>query len=238
MDLKPIIGVTSSIKEGKTLTTGMDNAHSIIKAGGVPLVLPSVTDESVLERLATTLDGLLVTGGGDVDPMLYGEEPHPALGEVCPERDRFELTIIRRFLQIDKPVFGICRGCQVLNVAAQGDMFQDIHAQAEHTLLQHYQKSPRGHATHFIEIEDQSLLHGIVQVIRLKVNSFHHQAIRKAGEGFAITARSSDGIVEAIESKQHRFAIGVQWHPENMTRTGDQPSLQLFEAFIKACQVK
>lgn len=236
--MKPIIGVTSSIKEGRTLTTGMDNAYSIIQAGGVPLVLPSVTDVSVLERLAATLDGLLVTGGGDVDPTLYGEEPHPALGEVCPERDRFEMAVIRRFLQLDKPILGICRGCQVLNVAAQGDLFQDIHAQADHTLLQHYQKSPRGHATHFIEIEEHSKLHGIVQATCLKVNSFHHQAISKAGEGFAITARSSDGIVEGIESKLHRFAIGVQWHPENMTRMGDQPSLQLFEAFIKACQVK
>lgn len=232
--MKPIIGVTSSIKEGKTLTTGMDNARSVIRAGGAPVVLPSVTDESVIERLAETLDGLLVTGGGDVDPTLYGDEPHPALGEVCPERDRFELAVVRRFLALDKPVFGICRGCQVLNVAAQGDLFQDIHAQADRPLLQHYQKAPRGHATHFVDIEAGSRLHGIVQAERLKVNSFHHQAIRRAGEGFVITARSGDGIVEAIEGGRYRFALGVQWHPENMTGAGDRPSQQLFEAFVAA----
>ncbi|PYI55623.1 gamma-glutamyl-gamma-aminobutyrate hydrolase family protein [Paenibacillus flagellatus] len=233
--MKPIIGVTSSIKEGKTVTTGMDNARSVIQAGGVPVVLPSVTDESALERLAATLDGLLVTGGGDVDPTLYGEEPHPALGEVCPERDRFELAIVRRFLALDKPIFGICRGCQLLNVAANGDMFQDIHAQAGRTLLQHYQKSPRGHATHFVDIEERSLLYRIVGERRLKVNSFHHQAVRKPGDGFVITAASGDGIAEAIESGRHRFALGVQWHPENMTGAGDRPSRQLFEAFVQAC---
>lgn len=234
--MAPSIGVTSSIREGTLLTMGMDNAHSVVNAGGVPLVLPNIANESVLDQLAASLDGLLVTGGGDVDPTWYGEEPHPALGEVSPERDQFEIALIRRFLQRNKPVFGICRGCQVLNVAADGDMYQDIYAQSGRPLLQHSQKAPREHASHYVDIVEQSMLHSIVQNIRLKVNSFHHQAIRRAGAGFAITAYSSDGIVEAIESTQHRFALGVQWHPENMTRSGDPAARLLFEAFVHACR--
>ncbi|NOU96889.1 gamma-glutamyl-gamma-aminobutyrate hydrolase family protein [Paenibacillus sp. LMG 31456] len=233
--MKPIIGITSNIKDEKLLTTGLSNIHAIVKAGGVPVVLPNISDEAAIERMLESIDGLLVTGGGDADPTLYGEEPLPQLGEVCPERDQFELLLITGVLKKNKPVLGICRGCQMINVAAGGDLFQDIYSQHQTQLLQHTQKAPRSHTSHYVDILENSLLHNIVQSSRFKVNSYHHQAVRSVAEGFEITARSSDGIIEAYESKKHRFVVGVQWHPENLVRSNDIYSQKLFNALVQAC---
>ncbi|WP_307552352.1 MULTISPECIES: gamma-glutamyl-gamma-aminobutyrate hydrolase family protein [unclassified Paenibacillus] len=235
-DLKPIIGITSNIREEKLLTTGISNIHAIVKGGGVPIVLPNLSDESMIDRLADSIDGLLVTGGNDADPTLYDEEPHPNLGEVCPERDYFEIRLITKLLTRNKPILGICRGCQMINVAAGGKLYQDIHVQYGKPLLQHTQKAPRSHPTHYVDVKESSLIHDIVQSTRFKVNSFHHQAVRSVPEGFDVTALSSDGIVEAYESKQHHFVLGVQWHPENLAQKNDVYSLRLFNAFIEACR--
>lgn len=234
--MKPIIGITSNIRDEKLLTTGLCNVHSIANAGGVPVVLPNLADCSDVERIANSIDGLLVTGGGDVDPTIFGEEPHPQLGEVCPERDRFEIMMITEVLKLDKPIFGICRGSQMINVAEGGDLFQDIYSQHSNQLLQHRQNAPRSHPSHYVEVVEGSLLHDIAQSARFKVNSYHHQAVRRLPEAFEVCARASDGIVEGFESKKHRFVLGVQWHPENLTRKQDVYSLKLFNAFVKACQ--
>lgn len=234
--MKPIIGITSNIREEKLLTTGISNIHAIVKGGGLPIVLPNLSDESLIDQLVESIDGLLVTGGNDADPTLYGEEPHPNLGEVCPERDSFEMALIAKFLKKDKPIFGICRGCQMINVAAGGNLFQDIYTQSDKPLLQHTQKAPRSHPTHYVDVKENSLLYGIVQSTRFKVNSFHHQAVRSIPKGFDITALSSDGIIEAYESKEHRFVLGVQWHPENLVQKNDVFSINLFSAFIEACR--
>lgn len=233
--MRPIIGITSDIRNENLLTVSLNNVHAIVKAGGVPVVLPNIADAAV-ERFAETIDGLLVTGGGDADPTFYGEEPLPQLGEVCPDRDRFELLLINRMLQKDKPVLGICRGCQMIIVAAGGNLYQDIYSQHRTQLLQHTQKAPRTHTSHYVEIAEGSLLHGIVQSSRFKVNSFHHQAVKTVADGFAITGRASDGIIEAYESNNHRFVIGVQWHPENLACADDIYSLRLFNALVHACR--
>lgn len=234
--MKPIIGITSNIRDEKLLTTGLSNIRAIVKAGGVPIVLPNLSEDSEVDRLVESIDGLLVTGGGDVDPNIFGEEPHPELGEVCPERDHFEIMMISKFLKLDKPILGICRGSQMINVSAGGDLFQDIYAQHDHQLLQHRQNAPRSHVTHFVDVAENSLLHQAVQSTRFKVNSYHHQAVRKVAEGFEVCARASDGIIEAFECKTHRFVLGVQWHPENLTGKNDIYSLKLFNAFVQACQ--
>lgn len=234
--MKPVIGITSNIREEKLMTTGMDNIHSIIKAGGAPIVLPSITDEGAIDRIVEVLDGLLVTGGGDIDPTLFGEEPLPQLGEICPDRDFFEIRLIIRCLELNKPILGICRGCQMLNVSKGGNIFQDIHAQHSKPLLQHYQKAPRYHTSHFIDISEGSKLSGIIQQNRIKVNSYHHQAIKNIAKGFEVCATSSDGIIEAFESNEHRFVVGVQWHPENMMRKDNESSNKLFHAFIETCK--
>lgn len=235
--MKPVIGITSNIRDERLLTTGMDNVHSITKVGGAPVVLPNIVEEDAIDRMVQVLDGLLVTGGGDIDPTLFGEEPLPQLGEICPDRDYFEMKLIIKCLEQNKPILGICRGCQILNVTIGGDMYQDIYSQLSKPLLQHYQKAPRYHSSHYIEIAEGSQLNRIFGRKRIKVNSYHHQAVRTIGKGFAECAVSADGIIEAFESEECRFAIGVQWHPENMMRRNDEASTKLFKAFIQACRV-
>ncbi|WP_067724630.1 gamma-glutamyl-gamma-aminobutyrate hydrolase family protein [Oceanobacillus damuensis] len=230
--MKKIIGITTDIKNEKLLTTGLDNIKSIVKSGAVPVVLPNLDDEDSINQLAELIDGLLVTGGGDIDPTLFGEEPHPNLGEICPDRDRFEMLLITKLLELDKPILAICRGCQILNLATGGDMHQDIYAQSQRPLLQHYQKAPRTHTSHYIDVTENSFYQKIVQATRFKVNSYHHQAVRKIGDGFEVCAKSSDGIIEAFESKKHRFVIGIQWHPENLFQNEDIFSLILFKYFV------
>lgn len=231
-----MIGITSNLSKESSLTINQDNILSIIEAHGVPFVLPNISDVAAIDRMAETIDGLLLTGGGDIDPTLFGEEPKPNLGGICPIRDQFEILLITRLLKMNKPILGICRGCQILNIAMGGDMYQDIYSQIPTELLQHQQQAPRWHASHFVAVEQGSLLHEITQSLKFKVNSYHHQAVRKVAMGFEISAKSSDGVIEAIESKEHRFVLGVQWHPENMTKKEEVYSREIFKAFIEACK--
>ncbi|MBT2689384.1 gamma-glutamyl-gamma-aminobutyrate hydrolase family protein [Bacillus sp. ISL-47] len=232
--MKPVIGVTSDLHD-QLLSLSMDNIISLINAEAVPIVLPNLLDEENADQLTETMDGLLVTGGGDIDPILFGEEPHQKLGNICPERDAFEISIIHKMLTLDKPILAICRGCQILNIAAGGDMYQDIYTQLDGTLLQHSQKSPKWHATHYVNVNKDSLLYKIAQKEKFKVNSYHHQAVRKMPVNFEVCAISNDGVIEAFESKKHTFVLGVQWHPECMTQKKDGTSISIFHAFVRAC---
>lgn len=233
--LQPIIGITGNVKDETRLTASMNTVRSITKAGGTPVVLPIVDDRDVMARFVDVIDGLVLSGGMDVDPTLYGEEPHPKLGKVSPERDFFEINIARAVLDKGKPLLGICRGCQVLNVSLGGTLFQDIHAQSSQPLLQHVQQAPRYHGSHFAEISNDSKLKAVVGQERIRVNSFHHQAVKEVGRGLVVSAVASDGVVEAVESTEHPFVIGVQWHPEHMALHDDEPSNSLFRAFVSAC---
>lgn len=233
--MKPIIGVTSNLDDTQ-LSVSMDNIHSLLNAGAIPIVLPNLLEDGKIEKLAEEMDGLLLTGGGDIDPTLFGEEPHQNLGSICPERDTFELSIIQKMLALDKPILAICRGSQILSIAAGGDMYQDIYFQMGVPLLQHAQKAPRWHASHFVNVKRNSLLHRATGERSFKVNSYHHQAVRKMPENFEVCAEANDGVIEAFESNKHSFVLGVQWHPECMTQKNDHPSIAIFEAFIKACK--
>ncbi|MFA9555777.1 gamma-glutamyl-gamma-aminobutyrate hydrolase family protein [Evansella sp. AB-rgal1] len=232
--MKKMIGITSNLRHDGVLTTSQDNITAITKFGGVPVVLPNISDEKSIDKLIDSIDGLLVTGGGDIDPTLFGEEPHPDLGEINPERDVFEMILIKKCLDRNIPILAICRGCQILNIAAGGDMYQDIYAQTFHQLLQHSQRAPRTHTSHFVEVAEDSLFHQIVQSSKFKVNSYHHQAVRDLADGFKVSAKSSDGIIEAFESEHHKFVFGIQWHPENLLQTDDINSVKLFKAFIES----
>jgi putative glutamine amidotransferase len=231
----PIIGVTSSLKDERLITVADDNIYAIEQAGGIPVILPNLSPPESIDYIAQKIDGLLLTGGGDIDPTLFGEEPHKNLGSITPSRDEFEIHIIRKMLEQNKPILGICRGCQILNIAAGGDMYQDIYTQHDYELLQHSQRAPRSHTSHFVKISDHSLLAKMTESERFKVNSFHHQAVRNLGHGFKGSAVSSDGIIEAFESVQHSFVLGVQWHPECTVRDHDHPSEKIFKSFIEAC---
>lgn len=235
--MKPFIGVSVSIDDGENLyQSGKANSLAIEEAGGIPILLPFLQDNDSIDELVDRLDGLYLTGGGDIDPICFNEEPHKALGTVQPHRDAFELTITKKMLEKNKPVLGVCKGAQIINVASGGDIFQDIYSQIDQELLQHNQKRNKEYPSHTVEVVAGSLLHKLIGGKKIRVNSFHHQAIRKVGENFIITARASDGIVEAIESKAHRFALGVQWHPEHLAVGGDEEiSKGIFRGFVTAC---
>lgn len=232
--MKPIIGISSNLKE-HMLSVPTFNIHAITQFGGVPIVLPNVK-EDVIESIAEMIDGLLLTGGGDIDPTLFGEEPHQRLGSIVPERDVFEVALVQKMLELNKPILGICRGAQIISIAAGGDMYQDIYTQTDVQLIQHDQQAPRSHASHFVQVTEGSFLSSIVGVEKFKVNSFHHQAVRKMPSGFEVSGIASDGIIEAFESKNHAFVLGLQWHPECLLLENDSVSASIFNAFIEACK--
>lgn len=237
--MKPVIGITSSIAKDESWHRVTDlNVKAITEAGGVPAILPNISEVKMIQQMADIIDGLLGTGGYDIDPLLYGEEPHQKLGTVTPARDHFEEIIFKEMLQRNKPILAICRGMQMLNVVAGGDMYQDIYAQIDQpNMLQHSQQAPYQYGVHFVHIEKNSLLFQMTETEKIKVNSNHHQAVRNVPSSFKISGKTSDGIIEAIESKEHYFVLGLQWHPEHMASAGDQVSKKIFRSFLQACQI-
>jgi len=206
--------------------------ESIIEAGGVPLLLPPCVERGMAERYVDMVDGLLFSGGFDLDPSYFGQEPHPRLGHVGPVRDAAEMELARCALERDKPILAICRGLQVLCAAAGGNLWQDLRL-CDHEVVQHRQDAPRWHASHRVKMEPGSQLAGILETTQLRTNSFHHQAVREVGTGLRAVAWSDDGLVEAVEGTAYRFVIGVQWHPECMW-SHHPPQLALFRALVRA----
>jgi len=212
-----------------------DYEEAVRRAGGTPWVL-DIGADTAADVLAKA-DGLLLTGGGDVEPSLYGEEPHPTYSAAEPGRDRYELDLLKRALAADMPVFAICRGIQVLNVARGGTLVQDIPAQLE-TTIDHAVRIPPVAIAHDVWMTQDSLLERLMRDLDhgedCPVNSRHHQAIKDLGEGLVVSGTAPDGIIEAVEDPSRKFCLGVQWHPENFYRTGEfRP---LFEGFIAACR--
>lgn len=225
--LRPVIGITGNYDgEENIYRVRGYYVESLASAGATPLILPPTADEEVINGYLQICQGLLFSGGGDVDPLYWGEMALTGLGQINPLRDTFELELARQALRADIPILGICRGCQVLNVAAGGSIIQDIDSR-----LMHDQNAPRDYPIHAIVIEKGSLLHQVVNSREIRVNSFHHQAVRNLGQGLKASAWAPDGIIEAIESPEHRWVLGVQWHPESMT---DEFSRRIFAALVKA----
>ena len=232
---KPIIGISSTWGGGTATSAPLTYIESVIRAGGVPLVIPVTSDKELLSRILDTVDGVIMTGGEDIDPLKwYGEEPLPAQGEIVPERDEFDITLIRMTVERGIPLLGICRGHQLLNVAFGGTLYQDIPSQVRSTNpIKHSQRAPRYYGTHMITIENGSLLNKQIGVDKVAVNTFHHQAVKDVAPGFKITARASDGVVEAIEKIGSDKVFGVQFHPEGFTAEGIDTFLGIFEYLIK-----
>jgi putative glutamine amidotransferase len=213
-----------------------DYTEGVERAGGLPVVIPFLSDDT-LAQIATRLDGLLLSGGEDVDPTTFGEEPMYGLGNVVAERDRLEIALIHLMRAQGKPVLGICRGIQMLNVALGGTLYQDLPRQWKGK-IQHAQKAARNHVSHRVKIEPGSRLAACFDGEKtLKVNSFHHQAIRKLAEPLRAVAWDAENLVEAVEATSGPFMLGVQWHPENLWRT-DTKTLGLFRALVEAVQGK
>lgn len=209
--------------------------QALTAAGAAPVLIPPGLDDQALRAICGRLDGLLLTGGADVDPALYGEERQPFCQEPEPERDRLELAMVARALEDDLPVLGICRGMQTLNVALGGDLYQDIEAQEPGKMRHALSDLPRDHRAHEVTLEPGSRLAKIVGAERVAVNSLHHQAVRRVGNGARVVAWATDGVAEGMEAPEHRFVVAVQYHPEELAPT-DEASRRLFAAFVAACR--
>lgn len=222
--MKSIIGITGNFDAGENNFCLREYyVHSVNKAGGTAIILPPVDDENVVDHYIRVCDGFIFSGGGDIDPVYWREITGKKAGEINPLRDRFELSLAAKVLALKRPALGICRGCQLLNVAAGGSLWQDIE-----TPMCHDQKAPRDYPFHAILIEDGTRLEQIIPQNLIRVNSFHHQAVKLPGKNIRISAYAPDGTVEAIESTEG-FIIGVQWHPECMS---DEYSAYLFKALV------
>lgn len=233
--MRPLIGVTCDYDlTADRFQLRSDYCKAIYAAGGLPVMLPYIDVED-LYSMALKLDGIVFTGGGDIDPRYFGEHPHYALGQVNPVRDEVEIRLCAWAMKNDMPVLGICRGIQVMNVAMGGTLYQDIAAQLRaQVTINHRQTAPVWHPVHKVSFEADSRICSIIGQHQVWVNSFHHQAIKEVAPPFCVTGRADDGIIEAIESREHSFALGVQWHPERMYKR-HQHMLLLFKAFIEAC---
>ncbi len=244
---RPVIGITAALKEvagatvqrpsSRFVRADLDYVESVAGAGGTPVVLPPAMGVRAAEALLDVLDGLLLSGGSDLDPGYYGERPVPELGVTMPWWDAFDMALLRSALRRRIPVFGICRGMQILNVALGGTLRQDLRSQLGADILRHRQKAPKWQPTHEVEILDGTLLAEIADRQTLEVNSYHHQGIKGLAEGLAATARSPDGVIEAVESRNfgERWLMGVQWHPEGMRDTSPAQR-NLFEAHVHAAE--
>ncbi len=240
--MRPLIGITCGRDHQQDSPSRQYQNESYVRAillaGGVPLLIPLLADKSALRALYLSLHGLLLSGGGDLDPTHYGEPPHPRLGNVDAFRDRVELTLTRWAMMDDLPLLAICRGIQVLNVALGGSLYQDIPSQISNALPHPHQAgNPRCHLAHAIEVERQTLLAHLFRDIpgQVSVNSMHHQAVRVIAPGFVINARAPDGVIEGIEHSSRRFALGVQWHPEELVPY-HRPMRTLFGALVAAAR--
>ena len=245
----PVIGITATLREdvdrvaerplGKFVRADLDYVEGVADAGGVPVVLPPVAGSRAAEALLDGMDGLLLSGGSDLDPGYYGEKPVPELGVTIPERDAFEMALIEYALRLGMPIFGICRGMQILNVALGGTLYQDLPTQMDHrVVLGHRQETPKWQPTHEVEVDGGSEVAEILGTGELKVNSYHHQAIKGLASSLVAVAHAPDGVIEAVESRDlsERWTIGVQWHAEAMRDAEGPEHRNLFEAHVSAAR--
>jgi microsomal dipeptidase-like Zn-dependent dipeptidase/gamma-glutamyl-gamma-aminobutyrate hydrolase PuuD len=229
----PLIGLSvSSSGNASSLLTNYINA--VVKAGGAPVLIPVITDVTALRHIVAGLDGLIITGGPDVDPLRYREDPLQALGEVDPLRDEYELKLVKLATDRNIPLLGVCRGEQLINVFFGGTLYQDIPSQRTgRPLVKHVQKMPGKYPSHTVSVTPGSQLAALTGSGTLRINSFHHQAVKDVAPGFRAVAWSSDSIVEAIEAWPERPILAVQWHPEAMVEGGDTAMLKIF-SFLTA----
>ena len=240
--MKPLIGISgrqdisARLHRSAIYSVGQTYVQAIQKVGGTPVIIPPTMAEADWAVLLAHLDGLLLSGGGDIAPLHYQQEAEPCLGGVDEARDDSELGLLRQWLLLNRPLLAICRGHQVLNVAVGGSLYQDIATYMPDALDHAYTPArPMKKVVHSVRIAPDSRLAKILGVTTLPVNSAHHQSVKTPGHGIQVTAHAPDGVVEAIELGSHPFCIGVQWHPEAMVKATES-MWPLFEAFISAAQ--
>jgi putative glutamine amidotransferase len=240
--LQPLIAITCSRKisgswgeydPGHFMDYAFDHySRAVADCGGAPVLVPAACGQNALDRILEAADGLLLSGGADVHPRFYGEEPISGLGPVDEPLDRMEIAAVKAALKARMPVLAVCRGIQVLNIALGGTVFQDIESQVPES-IGHRQNAAKSVTTHSVRIERPSPFFDIFRRRQIWVNGRHHQAVKDIAEGLQVAAWAPDGIVEAVFATAHRFVLGVQWHPEG-TFSEDVHSRKLFAAFVKA----
>lgn len=226
---QPVIGITGNFGEkGCELAEGY--FESVLKADGTPLIIPPFEDRDAMVGVLDRIDGLLLSGGGDLNPLFIGEEPSPQLHSVNYKRDLAELLLIRLAFDRQIPILGICRGIQMLAAALGGTIYQDIHTQCPTPLIGHDQQLDRRYASHTVQATaDSTILKPLMGERPFPVNSFHHQAVKAPGPHLKVCATSPDGLIEAVESSECKSILGVQWHPECFILRQDQSMMPLFE---------
>ncbi|HMA68366.1 MAG TPA: gamma-glutamyl-gamma-aminobutyrate hydrolase family protein [Candidatus Mcinerneyibacterium sp.] len=236
----PVIGITSSLMfmnnqyrfpEYKRIYINEDYVRAIENSGGIPIIIPIDSKQSNINYYLSKINGLLLTGGVDINPEHYGEKPHEKIGKIINERDSLDFTLLEKALNKKIPVLGICRGMQLINVYFGGSLYQDKSLNKKFT-LNHYQNNPEPSTLgHSVNIKGKTKLHGIVKNTNFKVNSYHHQFIKRIGTKLKISAISSDGSIEGLESNNSQFIIGIQWHPERIYNNSKESKL-IFDKLI------
>ena len=228
---RPVIGISDTYKDGVT-TVPRSYINAVLSNGGIPVVIPLMSDENELIELLNSLDGVIFTGGEDYDPAYYNERPIPQMGTINVPRDKFDIKLLQLAAERGIPVLGICRGVQLINIVFGGSLYQDLPAQYSDNSIRHRQRQSNTEATHAVIVEDHTVFADIVKDRMLMVNSSHHQAIKDVARGFRIAGRSPDKIVEVIEKiDDDNWILGVQFHPE-MRVTNDLAMRRIFQRFI------
>ena len=237
--MKPVIRISGSIliNKGNAFSgyrrsyVNQDYVEAVLRAGAIPFIIPFNEDLEATREMVEKVDGIILSGGHDVNPYYYGEDPMLKIGELFPERDVFDMELYKTAIELKKPIFGICRGYQIINVINGGTLYQDL-SYADFVKIKHDQVDNPTQATHFVELEEGTFLKNILGE-KYKVNSFHHQILKDVAPGFKVVAKSSDGVIESIEKiTEDSFVIGVQWHPE-MLSASNEKSQAIFNAFVK-----
>lgn len=231
---KPLILVTSSLDSDKELVS-VNSAYykSVIRAGGIPILMPVVADEKLIAEYVALVDGVVIIGGNDISPSRYGEENHSELGRIEPLQDSSDFALIKKILKAKLPVLAVCRGAQAMNVAHGGSLYQDIPSQLEDHSLNHRQKEHKRVATHSVAIKKGSNFSKILgKQDSVMVNSFHHQAAKRIGKGLEVVAWSSDGVIEGLETK-NGLVICPQFHPEGLAENSESIMINFFNDLVK-----
>ncbi len=234
--MKPVIGITvrKETDKGTTfLKVDANNTNAIVLSGGIPFMMALTDNEDVIDEYINMVDGIYFTGGNDISPETYGEEVTELVGTLVAERDEFEIKLYKKAEECDMPMLGVCRGHQIMNVASGGTLYQDIYAQRSNTIGHSPEKSMGENNTHTVRISEESKLHSALNTNMLATNSIHHQAVKDVAGGYKISAVAEDGIIEGIESEKLTFALGVQWHPEDMFELCSE-SKMIYKALIDA----
>jgi putative glutamine amidotransferase len=236
MNKRPRIGITMRLDlETNRFYLGRDYSEALESFGAIPIHISLIPKREYIVETLKTLDGILLPGSNsDIDPLIYGEEPLPKLGQIVPEKDETDLLVLEEAEKLKMPILGICFGMQALNVSRGGTLIQDIESQTKGS-LKHEQGKPIRRNSHSLEVKESKILSSLITTDKTSVNSSHHQSIKSVGENLTVTSLAKDGVIESIEdTREDRFVFGVQWHPE-LSWKFDDLSKNIFKVFVNKC---